>query len=203
MSTYAKTWKQTSVLSEAVLQNAICGADAGKQQGGQLTDFTGCFLSVSTHITTWGSQYQLTLMVSLACGSNVVVSFFCSWCNPEAHVAHGELHLSFWASYLWLIGLNLQVGDVLRSVSLSLIMRGMTYPQRISFSLKYPISFSKQDSVSSLRSDGDAIWNGCRANWVQESCFFGGGPEFSLLVMPALILAAQGRSQPPWSSSER
>lgn len=77
MSTYAKTWKQTSVLSEAVLQNAICGADAGKQQGDQLIDFTGCFLSVSIHKRTWGYQNQLTLMVSLACGPDVVVSSFC------------------------------------------------------------------------------------------------------------------------------
>lgn len=45
MITYAKTWKKTSFLSEAVLQNAVCEADAGKHQGGQLTDFTRCFLS--------------------------------------------------------------------------------------------------------------------------------------------------------------
>lgn len=131
MSTYAKTWKRTSLLSEAVLQKAICEADAGKQQGGQLIDFTGCFLNVSIHVRTWGYQNQLTLMVSLACGSNVVVSSLYPSCNPEAHVAYTELHLPFWALYLWLIGLNLQVGNMLRSVSLSLIMSRIIYPQRI------------------------------------------------------------------------
>lgn len=78
MNACAKTWKQASVLSEAILQNAICEADAGKQWAGQLIRFTECFLSVSVHMTTWGYQKQLTVMVCLACGSNVVFSSFCS-----------------------------------------------------------------------------------------------------------------------------
>jgi len=142
------------LLSEAVLQNAVCEADAGKQWAGQLTHFTGCFLSVSIHMTTWGYQKQLTLIVCLACGSNVVVSSFCSWCSPDALIAHNELYPPFWASYLLLIGLNCQGGNVLRSVSISLIMTEMTYTQRISFSLKYPmvvlsVPLSKQDFLLS------------------------------------------------------
>lgn len=43
---------ESRLLSEGVLPNAVCEADAGKQQGGQLIDFTRCFLSFSIHIRT-------------------------------------------------------------------------------------------------------------------------------------------------------
>lgn len=51
---YAETWKEAFVFSEAILQNAICEAAAGKRWAGQLIHFTECFLSVSIHMTTWG-----------------------------------------------------------------------------------------------------------------------------------------------------
>lgn len=138
-------------------------------------------------------------MVSLICGSNVVVSAFWPKCISVAHVAHTELYLPFWALYLWLIGLNLQVGNVLRSVSLSLIMSGMTYPkdsdfpQSTYFLLQTRLSppWGVMGMLSGMAAGVTELRNAA-AREVGLS---------SHLILAALILDEQGRSQPHWSSS--
>lgn len=42
-------FKSRPLPSEAILQNAICEAYAGKQRGGQLIRFTECFLVSVSH----------------------------------------------------------------------------------------------------------------------------------------------------------